>query len=145
MDGASNDTGSRAGMMLINLEGHKIHCAIHFGFKASNNEVEYKALIVGLRPARELQVCNVKIFSDSQLVMNQVNDIYLARRKKMVTYLHKAKEQLSLFPASFEVIPRSRNSNTNALAKLALTRDADLLDAVSVEFLVESSIHPQRE
>ena len=36
-------------MKLISPEGHKIHCAIHFGFKASNNEVEYKALIVGLR------------------------------------------------------------------------------------------------
>ena len=40
--------------MLISLEGHKIHCAIRFGFKASNNEAEYEALIVGLHLAREL-------------------------------------------------------------------------------------------
>ena len=66
-------------MMLISLEGHKIHCAIYFGFKASNNEAEYEALIADLRLACELQTHNVKIFSDSQLVVNQVNDIYLAR------------------------------------------------------------------
>ena len=54
---------------------------------------------------RELQVCNVKIFSDSQLVVNQVNDIYLERGEKMATYLDKAKKQLSLFfVASIKVI-----------------------------------------
>ena len=66
-------------MMLISLELHKIHCGIHFGFKASNNEAIYDALIAGLRLMRELLIQNVKIFSDFQLVVNQVNDIYLAR------------------------------------------------------------------
>ena len=62
----------------------------------------------------------------------------------MVAYLDKAKEQLSLFSAaSIEVIPRSKNSNANALAKLAKTRDANLLDAIFVEFLAEPTIHPQ--
>ena len=65
-------------MMLISPEGHKIHCALHFKFKASNNEAEYKALIAGLCLAKELQACNIQIYSDSQLVVNQVNDIYLA-------------------------------------------------------------------
>ena len=117
---------------------------MRFGFKASNNEAEYEALTVGLCLTRELQVCNVKIFSDSQLVVNQVNDIYLARWEKTTAYLDKAKEQLSLFfPASIKVIPRSKNSNAYALAKLVSTRDADLLDAVSMEFLAETSIHPK--
>ena len=66
-------------MMLISPEGHKIHCALRFRFKASNNEVEYEALTAGLHLVRELQVRNVKIVNDSQLGVNQVNDIYLAR------------------------------------------------------------------
>ena len=132
-------------MMLISLEGHKIHYAIHFGFKASSNEAKYESLIVGLHLTRELQVHNGKIFSDSQLVMNQVNDIYLVRGEKMAAYLYKAKEQLSLFSvASIKVIPRSKNSNIDTIVKLASMRDADLLDAVSVEFLAESSIHSQK-
>ena len=61
-------------MILISPEGYKIHCAIRFGFKALNNEAEYeaeyKALIAGLCLIHELQVCNVKIFNDSQLVVN---------------------------------------------------------------------------
>ena len=129
--------------MLISPKGHKIYCAIGFGFKASNSEAEYEALIAGLRLTHELQARNVKIFSDSQLVMNQVNNIYLARGEKMVAYLEKVKKQLSSFSAtSIEVIPRSKNSNVDVLAKLASTRDANLLDIVSMEFLAEPSIHP---
>ena len=87
-------------MMLSSPEGHKIHCAIRCEFKASNNEVEYEALIASLGLARELQVLNMKLFSNFQLVANQVNDIYLVRGEKMVAYLDKAKEQLSLFSAN---------------------------------------------
>ena len=79
MDSTSNNIRSRAGIMLLSPEGHKIHYTIRFRFKAFNNEAVYEALIAGLRLAHKLQVCNVKIFSDSQLVVNQVNDIYLAR------------------------------------------------------------------
>ena len=99
---------------------------------------------MGLCLERELQAYNVKIFSDSQLIMNQVNDIYLARGEKMTAYLAKAKEPLSSFSAtSIEVISRSKNSNVDALGKLALTRDANLLDAAFVECLDKPSIHPQ--
>ena len=53
---------------------------------------------------------------------------------------------METFPIAFiEVIPRSKNANADALAKLALTRDAEWLDAVSVEFLAEPIIKPQLE
>ena len=86
----------------------------------------------------------MKIFSGSLLVVNQVNDIYLAKGKKMAAYLEEAKEQLSSFSsASIVVILRSKNLNVDALGKLALTKDADLLDAGSIEDLAEPNIHLQ--
>ena len=57
---------------LISPEGHKLR----FGFQASNNEAEYETLIMGLKLEKELRVCNLKVHSDSQLVVNQVNDSY---------------------------------------------------------------------
>ena len=51
--------------MLISLEGHKIYCALHFGFPMSNNEAEYEALIAGLKLKKELRVENLKVYSDS--------------------------------------------------------------------------------
>ena len=72
-------------------EGYKIHYALRFRFPTSNNKAEYDTLIAGLHLAKELQVHNLRVYSDSQLVENQVNDIYQARGKKMVAYLEKAK------------------------------------------------------
>ena len=105
-DDISNDTEFRVGIMLITHEGHKIHCALCFGFKASNNEVEYKALIVGLCLAKELQARNIQIYSDFQRVVNQVNDIYLVRGDKMTSYLEKVEVLMETLPiTSIEVIP----------------------------------------
>ena len=49
VDGYSNEGGSGAGLILVSPEGHRMYYALRFSFKASNNEVEYKALIAGLK------------------------------------------------------------------------------------------------
>ena len=141
MDGASNEIESGASMMLITCEGHKINYALHFGFTMLNNKAEYEALIMGLHLVRELWVCNLKIYSDSQLVVNQVNDVYLVRGERMAAYLEKAKKLMEIFPTiSVEVILWAKNVNVYALAKPASMKDAELLDAVSIEFLAKPSI-----
>ena len=53
VDDTSNDTIFGAGIMLISPKRHKIHCALCFELRVLNNEVEYEALIVGLRLAKE--------------------------------------------------------------------------------------------
>ena len=51
VDGSSNAQGSGAGLVLVDPDGLKINYALRFGFKASNNEAEYEALIAGLNLA----------------------------------------------------------------------------------------------
>ena len=46
--------GSGAGVVLISLDGSRLRYAIRLHFPASNNAVEYEALINGLRIATEL-------------------------------------------------------------------------------------------
>ena len=53
--------------------------AIRIGFKATKNEAKYEAFLVGLRVATELWVEPLDAFSDSQLVVNQVQGDYLAK------------------------------------------------------------------
>ena len=48
-DGSVMAPGSRAGVVLISPNGSRLHYAIHLHFSASNNAVEYEALINGLR------------------------------------------------------------------------------------------------
>ena len=58
----------------------------------------------------------------------------------MVAYLEKVKELIrSISTFTIEVVPRSKNSHADALAKLASTKDAELLNALFVEFLSEPS------
>ncbi|KAM0981395.1 hypothetical protein ACFX2A_014732 [Malus domestica] len=65
VDEASNYKGSGAGMVLVTLNSSMLEQAITLGFKASNNEAEYEALLVGLRMAKDLVVKKLAIHSDS--------------------------------------------------------------------------------
>ncbi|XP_062109404.1 uncharacterized protein LOC133820020 [Humulus lupulus] len=69
VDGASNEGGSRAGIVMTGPKGLRMYCAIQFRFEASNNEAEYEALLAGLRLAQGLKVTHLHIFSDSQLLI----------------------------------------------------------------------------
>ena len=80
---------------MITRERHQFHCAIRFDFTASNNEAEYEALLAGLRLAKDMNIKVLDIYSDSQLVVNQVLGEYQARGLKMVAYLNKTKDLLA--------------------------------------------------
>ena len=51
MDCASSTTGTGAGIILISPKGVKVEHSFRLGFRASNNEVEYEALLARLRAA----------------------------------------------------------------------------------------------
>ena len=65
MDGSFNKGGSGAGQILVSPEGHRMHYALRFVFKASNNEAKYEVLTVGLNLAKEMTVESSEIYSDS--------------------------------------------------------------------------------
>lgn len=65
VDGSSILDVSGAEIILTSLEGFKVQQAIHFQFKATNNESEYEAILAGLRLAWSLEVQRLVIFSDS--------------------------------------------------------------------------------
>ena len=48
VDGAANHRGSRVGLVLISPERIIIEKSLRLGFLATNNETEYKALLVGM-------------------------------------------------------------------------------------------------
>ncbi|KAM1790371.1 hypothetical protein ACFX12_034447 [Malus domestica] len=56
VDGSSNQQGCGAGLVLTTPDKVAMEYALCFKFKASNNEAEYEALLVGLRWAKHLGV-----------------------------------------------------------------------------------------
>nr|GFB94196.1 reverse transcriptase domain-containing protein [Tanacetum cinerariifolium] len=55
-DGSSCVDGSGAGLILLNLEGVEFTYTLRFKFDATNNEVEYEALISGLRITEQMGI-----------------------------------------------------------------------------------------
>ncbi|GKV50500.1 hypothetical protein SLEP1_g57203 [Rubroshorea leprosula] len=86
VDGATNVRGSRAGAVLVGPYGFKSKHTLRFKFSATNNATEYEALIYGLKLASELRAQNIKVFNDSQLVVNQVNEDCDVKDPQLVHY-----------------------------------------------------------
>ena len=68
VDGFSNAKGSGAGVIVESPEGVATEHSLQLKFPTSNNQVEYKALLIGLFQAKDNGAQRVKAFTDSQLV-----------------------------------------------------------------------------
>ena len=91
IDGAANALESGASLILTSPDGIDIEYALRFGFRASNNKVEYEAVIAGLNLAHSMEVDQLEVCSDSQLVVKQIEDSYEARGEKLILYLKKVR------------------------------------------------------
>ena len=76
IDGASGSQGSRAWVIFLCPSKIQIRYAVKLKYNAANNVVEYEALLTGLKLAIEVRAEHLKVYSDSQLVVNQVKGTY---------------------------------------------------------------------
>ena len=72
VDGAANHRGSGVGLVLISFKRIIIEKSLRLDFSATNNEVEYETLLVGMTMVQKMGGKVVEIFSDSRLVVGQV-------------------------------------------------------------------------
>ncbi|KAK0595504.1 hypothetical protein LWI29_007317 [Acer saccharum] len=141
VDGSSNIKGSGLGLVLSSPTGDIMEQSIHCSFRATNNEAEYEALIAGLDLAKSLNVRSIKVLSDSQLVVRQMNGTYEARDRRMSAYLNKVKQLQSTFDKfSIEQIPRAENTRVDALASLGSTTTTNNSKSVPIVHLMSPSI-----
>ncbi|XP_073061699.1 uncharacterized protein [Primulina eburnea] len=120
VDGASNLSGCGVGVVLIALSGEKIKLALKIDSRITNNEAEYEAVLAGLQATREVGASQVIIYSNSQLVNQQIKGTYEAKNEKMPKYLGLITARAALFTDwSIEQIPRKENEEADTLTKLA--------------------------
>ena len=95
---------------------------VRLQYQATNNEVEYEALLKGLELAKSIEAESVLILGDSQLVMGQVNGTCEAKEERMKKYLEKVQQSVKKFKeTTFVQILREENMDADALAKEAST------------------------
>lgn len=119
-DGASRGNPGDAGIgCLIILNDKKIEISEYIG-KTTNNVAEYTALIRGLQEALKQNVQEIEIFSDSELLVRQLNGIYKVRNNNLIPLYRKAKELLAKFK-KYQIfhVYREENSIADELARQA--------------------------
>ena len=117
VDGASQQTGARVGLQLKSPTRKRIEQAIQLDFPVSNNEIEYEAILAEIDLVKSISSETLIIRSDSELVMEQVNEEYEMLDQCMVKYASLVKQRLGSFAAwKIEHIPRDSNENADALA-----------------------------
>ncbi len=120
-DGASKGNPGNAGIgAVIKKDGYPIEEISRYIGVATNNIAEYTALIEGLEKLKEMGIKKVKAFSDSELVVKQINGIYSIKNAELKKLHGRFKEIASYFDSfTIEHIPREQNKEADRLSKRA--------------------------
>ena len=89
VDGSSTQHAGGIVVVLQFPEGDKLTYKVRLQYQATNNEVEYEALLKGLELVKSIEAESIIVLGDSQLVMGQVNRTCEAKEERMKKYLEK--------------------------------------------------------
>ena len=88
---------------------------------ATNNDAEYTALVRALENVKiqkqNYQISKIAFFSDSRLMVNQVNGMFKVKNGKIREYMLKIRglEQEIALPITYSYIPREQNTEADKL------------------------------
>jgi ribonuclease HI len=111
-DGGSrgNPGDSACAYVICDLNDKVLEKAGYYMGIATNNQAEYMGMMRGLQRARELGIDKITLFSDSQLVVNQMNGFYKVKNQELAP-LHQQLQELadSFEKVVFVHVPREMN------------------------------------
>ena len=118
VDGAADLHSKTAGIGgVIYKGGEELITFSEYLDDSTNNEAEYESLIHGLKLLVNLSILNVNIFSDSELVVRQINGEYKVKNVRMKKLYQKATSLLSGFENwTFTHVLRDKNKVADMLA-----------------------------
>jgi len=123
VDGGSlgNPGPSGIGVVLNRSEGPKISIAKWIGYQ-DNNVAEYVALLEALQCALTLRACKLHVYSDSQVVVRQMNGEYICRSPRLYSLHWICRKLARSLDFSISHIRREHNAEANRLANCAVRR-----------------------
>jgi len=83
-DGAARNRGAGVGIVFVMPSGGLVPYSLSLLKLSSNNMAEYEAIIMGVELAIEMCVGQLKVFSDSHLIIQQINGRYEVRNAKLL-------------------------------------------------------------
>ena len=88
-DDSSCKEGAGVGIVLISTRGEIISLMYKLELQKTNNIVEYEALVLGLRAAKDLTFQQLTMFGDSELIVQQVKDVYHVKQPLLKVYQNR--------------------------------------------------------
>ena len=131
IDGASRGNPGQAGFGVYVSRPDGTEVAGLYGYlgRATNNVAEYQALLHALRYALAQGVRRVRVYSDSELVVRQVDGTYRVKHPDMVPLHREARALLGRFEdAQLAHVRREENREADRLANRALDERASKLE-----------------
>eukprot|EP00253_Pinus_taeda_P023690 PITA_23690 len=120
-DGAGIGIWIRSPVFLPNKVPSNVRfCSYKLAFDYSNNEVEYEALIAGLKILKKLNAKRILAYGDSELVIKQIKGEYQAKHPRMRAYHNAILDILRLFlDHTLACFHRTKNVIADSLATTA--------------------------
>ena len=126
-DGASrgNPGHAAAGVVIERTDGTlKARGKKYLGVM-TNNQAEYRALILGLRAVARYAPAEVRVYMDSELVVKQMLGQYKVRDESLRPLYEEARQLACALPrVSFTHVLRGKNALADRLANEALDEQA---------------------
>ena len=89
--------------------------------RTTNNVAEYYALIAALDYAAANGIKRLRVYSDSQLIVNQIKGLYKVKHPDLRPLHERAKKQAATLEAfTIQYVPREQNRDADDLANVAL-------------------------
>jgi ribonuclease HI len=101
----------------------------HFLGEATNNVAEYRAVIAALARAGEMGASEVDLFSDSELLVRQMNGVYKVRNEGLRPLFDEATRLTRAFSrCELHHVRREKNKEADAMVNRALDMKRDVGD-----------------
>ncbi len=123
VDGGSRGNPGPAGIgaVLAGPDGETVDVLADYIGEATNNIAEYQAMISGLELALDRGITKLAIFSDSELIIRQLEGAYRVKNEGLRPYYQQAKALLArLDEYRLNSIPRAANAHADELVNQAL-------------------------
>ena len=123
-DGASRSNPGDASIGIsILLDGKEVHTISKKIGIATNNEAEYQALIDGLNYCVDNSIKEIKVFLDSNLVVEQVNKNFKVKAGNLKVLNSKVDDLIQAFNfIEINHVYREENKRADQLANMALDK-----------------------
>jgi ribonuclease HI len=124
-DGASRGNPGEAGIgvLIEDSSGNRLKEIRRYLGKATNNQAEYTALLIGLKVSREMGADDISVFADSELLVKQMKGEYKVKHPLLLPLYTEAKTLTSgLKKFRITHIPRAQNAHADALANEAIDK-----------------------